>query len=784
VGGALTPPVPLGPPADADGCAAVVTQDGDVIALARDDRSGANEIWARRSQDNGASYGAPAKLSTDGASSLDVDAGNKGVIAAVWTAGAHPESVESAYSCDGGASWTTLGLSSTSGDADTAAVGYDPFEKQVIAAWLSDDLGSNRAYSAGYGACLPPPPPCIQAASLGPAVSQPTLIVPGTTAAQRSSAGEQAEGSPDPVYRLYRGLDYTPAETRVNGLRPLPAQRLTVFYPTGFVKPADGWPVLLFSPAGAFREAQAPTEGAEAALPYPLGTKSLDFGEAAPLLEICAASADGAEDAALGGFLYDVLSRGWAVVCVGTVGIDSRLDDRGKLVPFGGLLLNDRDPNIFYPTEDGGGSPTPEWENFELFWGEKDFTWARQYLAENATELDLDNDVVVTSGVSSGAIYAAFVALGPDRAHASGSSQVMQSTQCAGFIGFETPAWFPAFNPEVPAPHWEGPTAGYRAVTMGDASTSDLAASSVSTWIRETGSLAASTPALLVYDEGVAAVDPADFERDDGSGGCDAWPAATGDPCLTDALLPCIDCHDLDGICALIGFPQGCFCNPLVSRFCAGSDVEIIDFTRAHDSWNGVVLLQDLLTYGHPDSQLLMETGVMTAHPDLPALQTAIYTDTSGTFPASAMDDPLVRQYALSWLCQLRDDVKGTSSDCPAGVYRNESPNAASLSLTPPILGKTMTCVVDLDTTGHPLAQVIGLDTPASIPLGTYVLLCQDSGSGILFQSTASGPLAIMDIAIPNGTYMAGSMFCVQAIHFGGGSGDALSNAQDVVVGL
>lgn len=798
VGAPLGATHPIATSGDADDCRALVTGAGNPLVLVLDDRAGPNEVWARVSKDGGATFESAQRLSLHGASSLSADAGGQKVVAAAWAAGPAPQEVEIAFSCDGGMTWSVGALSSSGGDADLPALAYDPLRRQVLGAWLSDAGGADRPFAAGIGVCLPPPPDCFEAASLGLGVPTPGDLDPGAAAAQSALAAGAADAG---QVRLYRGMDYTPAESKVNGLRPLPAQRMTVFYPQGLVKPSGGWPVLLFSPCGAFREteppasAPAPGPGEDAregmrpwsppaALPFPLGDRGYAFTETPPLVQICAADEESGEAAPVSGFLYQALLRGWAVACVGTIGIDSRLDTRGKLVPFGGQLLIDRDPNLFYPADDGNGMPTDEWESCELFYGEKDFTWARQYLAEHAGELEIDDDLVVASGVSCGSTYAAFVALGPDRARTSGSSLLQQSTRCAGFLGFETPAWWPAFNDEVTAPHWEGASAGKRAATMADVPADTLARASVSRWIRESGSLAADTPALLVFDEGLAADAMADLERDDGNGGCGDWPAASGDPCLTDALLPCVDCNDFDPLCALLGLSSGCFCNPLVSRFCAGSSTDIIDYTRAHDSWNGIVLQQDLLLYGHPDSQLLLETGVPSAHPGLPALQTQVFTDTTGGFVPSTIEDPLVVEAALSWLCALRDDVLGISSGCAAATYRNAAPNPASLSVTPPVLGGTMACVVDLDTTGHTMAQVIGLDSPDTMQLATYVLLCQDLGSGILFQQTASGPIAIVQVAIPNGTYMVGSTLCVQAIQFGGGGADALSNAQDVVVGL
>ena len=98
-------------------------------------------------------------------------------------------------------------------------------------------------------------------------------------------------------------------------------------------------------------------------------------------------------------FLNDALQSGWAVITVGTIGWNSP--------PVAG-----RDPNLFF---DQG---SPEWNQGNAFWGEQEFTWARQYVAHYANAidpngcppLDVDNDragllrdvteVIATEGIN------------------------------------------------------------------------------------------------------------------------------------------------------------------------------------------------------------------------------------------------------------------------------------------------------------------------------------------------------------------------------------------------
>lgn len=123
-----------------------------------------------------------------------------------------------------------------------------------------------------------------------------------------------------------------------------------------------------------------------------------------------------------------------------------------------------------------------------------------------------------------------------------------------------------------------------------------------------------------------------------------------------------------------------------------------------------------------------------------------------------------------------------------AGVgLRNAGPNPASYAASAPVLGETWTATVDLATTGHALAQLIGFDSTADVTLGAgQRLLCLDlGGSGeLLGIPAAPGPLASFSVAVPFEPSLSGRVIPTQAVHLGGVMPFALSNAQDLSFGL
>jgi hypothetical protein len=118
---------------------------------------------------------------------------------------------------------------------------------------------------------------------------------------------------------------------------------------------------------------------------------------------------------------------------------------------------------------------------------------------------------------------------------------------------------------------------------------------------------------------------------------------------------------------------------------------------------------------------------------------------------------------------------------------RNAGSNPASYTASAPVLGGTFTGTIDLTTTGHGFALLFGFDSPVTQTLaGGQILLCSPLlGKGeLLNQSAMSGPVAAFSVAVPNDLGLCGLKLCTQALHFGGVNPFALSNAQDLVVGL
>lgn len=117
---------------------------------------------------------------------------------------------------------------------------------------------------------------------------------------------------------------------------------------------------------------------------------------------------------------------------------------------------------------------------------------------------------------------------------------------------------------------------------------------------------------------------------------------------------------------------------------------------------------------------------------------------------------------------------------------RNSGTNPASLSSNPPVLGGTWTATVDLTTSGHTFAQILGFQSPLDLPLPagqTLLTNALDPGGEQLGQPLRSGPLATFDLPVPNDPSLYGLSFSVQAIHALGVVPFALSNALDIVLG-
>jgi len=126
---------------------------------------------------------------------------------------------------------------------------------------------------------------------------------------------------------------------------------------------------------------------------------------------------------------------------------------------------------------------------------------------------------------------------------------------------------------------------------------------------------------------------------------------------------------------------------------------------------------------------------------------------------------------------------------CPtqaSATSRNAGTNPTSYTCDAPVLGQPWNATVDLSTTGHPLALVVGFTTPFqfTLPGGQTVLVIDGSGAGEqLMLAAGSGPTASFSLTVPLDSVFCGRELYTQAVHLGGGLPFALSNAQDLVVG-
>ena len=120
----------------------------------------------------------------------------------------------------------------------------------------------------------------------------------------------------------------------------------------------------------------------------------------------------------------------------------------------------------------------------------------------------------------------------------------------------------------------------------------------------------------------------------------------------------------------------------------------------------------------------------------------------------------------------------------PEVGFRNDGSNPASFTSSLPWTNTTLRFTVDLSTTGHSSALVIGFDSPFWQTLGGgQTLLCLDvAGGGELFNTGFhDGPLAGIDLVVPNDPALVGLRVCTQAVHAFGVTPFALTNAQDLL---
>lgn len=129
-----------------------------------------------------------------------------------------------------------------------------------------------------------------------------------------------------------------------------------------------------------------------------------------------------------------------------------------------------------------------------------------------------------------------------------------------------------------------------------------------------------------------------------------------------------------------------------------------------------------------------------------------------------------------------------TLCEAAAMKTRNGGANPLSYSIAaPPVLGGTVTATVDLSTTGHSFAQILGFATPLEITLGsgqTLLVNAADPNGELLGQPLILGPQAVFSVPTPSSPSLCGQRIYTQAVHAFGVVPFALSNAIDVTLGF
>ncbi len=118
-----------------------------------------------------------------------------------------------------------------------------------------------------------------------------------------------------------------------------------------------------------------------------------------------------------------------------------------------------------------------------------------------------------------------------------------------------------------------------------------------------------------------------------------------------------------------------------------------------------------------------------------------------------------------------------------AVATRNAGSNPASYVAQAPSIGTTWNASVDLSTTGHTMAQVFVYSGAANVVLGSGQVLLV-GGTALTSLPIASGPVASFNASIPNDMNLVGMTLYTQAVHLFGVQPFALSNAQDLTIGL
>ncbi len=139
--------------------------------------------------------------------------------------------------------------------------------------------------------------------------------------------------------------------------------------------------------------------------------------------------------------------------------------------------------------------------------------------------------------------------------------------------------------------------------------------------------------------------------------------------------------------------------------------------------------------------------------------------------------------FAYPWNGSYAGSITLGIASTAAVTTRNAGTNPASFTCTLPVLGQTWQGTVDLATTGDPAAALFGALAPAQVllPGGQTILL---AGPLLVLGPVSFGPQAAFSLSLPLTNSLAGFVLPTQAIHFGGASDFALSNANDLTLGF
>ena len=468
--------------------------------------------------------------------------------------------------------------------------------------------------------------------------------------------------------------------------------------------------------------------------------------------------------------------------------------------------------NLWY---DPDTDPT-RWDDWTIFNGEKEITWARQWISEiGSVDWNLSPSCVVLSGTSTGAIYGSSVAFGPDRSWpGSITLQSKRDTRVSGLVFFSPVSWIPAYSSSFPAPHWptstdssalcsptlapgtcpESVTGCYNKRPAQFSSFSldpgIIEAGSVSRWVRDLEPTIPGTqageymvPVFLASGDGAA----------DGNSGFQR-----------DANAPIFqDDYNRQGV-AFGGSPFGSACG---STEDCDPDLFQSNLTppapssplRLHDAWFALNMRLDLAIMDEAlGSSFHSSKSRLYLHEDVEWERIPEALSTTGMPPTDASEVPLVdgsysgsscspgqcslvptaccsylncdlAPVILGW---LEDEVLSNGATTAPGVgHRNGGTNPDCYRATTGQVGGrdvTMTVYMDQVPPEYDSAVVFSFATSVNVTLGSgQVLFCFDGGMELLSLSTkredsSTGTVA-WDVPVSSAV-MAGQVICTQAL--------------------